>query len=157
MKWIISLLVLQLVVISFQSYRISGLEDRMESISQQTDESPAANPLQPAPAVAKNDQAPIGLDESALRRIVRSELIAFSDSLAATPEDTKPSVDPVENAYRLDAVREELSYHIEQGEISENDMMNLQAEIARLDPDSRTMMLRELVSALNSGDLKGRL
>jgi hypothetical protein len=99
-------------------------------------------------------------DENALRRIVRSELLAFRDSVAAAPENAEnpePSIDPAENAYRLDAVQEELSYHIERGEISELDMTNLQAEIARLDPDSRTMMMRELVSALNSGDLKGRL
>ena len=124
------------------------------------DERPSASPLLPEPAVAETGQAPSGVDESALRRIVRSELLAFRNSVAAAPvnaENTKPSIDPAENAYRLDAVREELSYHVEQGEISEKDMMNLQADIARLDPDSRTMMMRELVSALNSGNLKGQL
>jgi hypothetical protein len=160
MKWIVALVVLQLAVISLQSFWISGLENRVESISRQLDERPAAAPLPAEPAFAETGQAPSGFDENALRRIVRSELLAFRDSVAAAPENAEnpePSIDPAENAYRLDAVQEELSYHIERGEISELDMTNLQAEIARLDPDSRTMMMRELVSALNSGDLKGRL
>lgn len=160
MKWVVTLVVLQLAVIILQSFWIAGLENRVQSISLQMEQRPAALPSQPAPVTAETGQEPSGLDETTLRRIVRSELLQFRnvDAMASEPaEAQEPDIDPAENAYRLASIEEELSYHIKQGEISELDMRNLQAEIARLDPDSRTIMLRELVRALNSGDLKGRL
>ena len=160
MKWIVSLVVIQLVIISLQVYRISNLEERVEAMARPPVERSSTNPLQPAAPTPGLGQVPSTLDEQSLRRIVRSELRALRSSDTASPpgpESPEQLIEPVENAYRLDAVKEELSYHIEQGEISENDMRNLQTEIARLDPDSRTIMLRELVAALNSGDLKGQL
>lgn len=160
MRWIASLIALQLVLISMQFYWIFNLEQRFEAVPEPPVQSAQTDSLQTSEPVARTGQRPAGLDEQTLRRIIRAELSALRQSDAGAPSGTgKPEavIDPVENAYRLKAVREELAYHIEQGEISDQDMRNLKAEIARLDPDSRANMLRELVAALNSGQLKGRL
>jgi len=160
MKWISSLVALQLVVISILVYWVFNIEKRFEAMSKPPVQSRPMNSLHSTEPIAGKGQGPVGLDEQDLRRIIRAELSVLKQPGLGTPpatEEQEALIDPVENAFRLEAIKEELSYHIEQGEISEHDMMNLQAEIARLDPDSRTMMLRELVIALNSGQLKGQL
>ena len=58
---------------------------------------------------------------------------------------------------RRSVVSQQLDYYVSLGRISEAEMAQLQSDIARLDPDARTDMLRRLTQALNSGMLEGRL
>jgi len=99
-------------------------------------------------------------DEGRIRQIIREELRSHLKVTAAPPqasaEFAPEPVSPAEYEYRLQAVMQELDYHIKQGEISDMDMTRFQGEIARLDEDGRRQMLRLLVQALNSGELEGR-
>lgn len=118
---------------------------------------PAGQPL----AATESAAGQAGLDEQRLRQIIREELDLQlrSTATALTPaaEAGQPDpVSPVEYRQRLDAAMQTLDYHLEQGRISEADMANLQAEIARLDEEGRKLMLSLLTQAFNSGELEGR-
>ena len=151
------LLLLQLAVLTGLVYKSIQVDAQLLEISSQLEEQPAVLTVEPAVATAESK---IGLDEQNLRRIIRSEFRALSNALAeAQPEspETVTEIDPVANAMQLDVVKQELAYYIRAGEISDLEMQNLQSEMARLDKESQKNMLGQLVRALNSGELKGRL
>lgn len=157
MKMIMTLLILQLAVLAALVYKNIEVDKRLVEISLQLEAEPTGITVEPSLATAKSD---VGLDEKNLRRIIRSEFMALTDAMAQTPpESPEPltNIDPAENALRLDIVKQELAYYIERGEISDLEMQNFQSEIARLDKESQKKMLGQLIRALNSGDLKGRL
>lgn len=157
MKMIMILLILQLAVLSALVYKDVEIDQRLVEISLQLEAEPTQITVEPSLAVAKSDT---GLDEKNLRRIIRSEFKILTNAMAQTPlESPEPltTIDPVENALQLDIVKQELAYHIKRGEISDLEMQSLQSEIARLDKESQKKMLGQLVRALNSGELKGRL
>ena len=159
MKTIKTLLVLQLAVLAVLAYRIILVDQQLDGMSlQATDASADISPQSSERAVAF-PRGEVALDENKLRRIIRSELRAYTGSLIEDPTENpgqEPEIDPVENATRLEVVKQELFYYIEMGEISDVEMQNLQMEISRLDPESRTMMLRELTRAIGSGKLDGQ-
>ena len=157
MKMIMTLLILQLAVLAALVYKNIEIDKRLAEVSLQLEAEPIGIIVEPPLAAAKSD---VGLDEKNLRRIIRSEFRALTNAMAQTPpESPEPltKIDPAENAFRLDAVKQELAYYIKSGEISDLEMQNFQSEIAMLDKESQKKMLGQLVRALNSGDLKGRL
>ena len=163
-KTILILTLLQLAVLATLVHRIILVEDQLGEITSQTLQSPAKVLTQPVEKSTSAVPEGFGLNEDRLRRIVRSEIRSelnqFADSLLETPSgslEKEAGIDPVENTRRLELVKQELSFFIERGEISDPEMQEFQMEISRLDPDSSTMMIRELVRALNSGELRGRL
>jgi hypothetical protein len=100
------------------------------------------------------------LDEQKLRKIVREELRAQLDELAiSAPRNSNETVIETVSAadyqYRLEEVSQNLDYYLEQGQISDTDMIRLQTEIAQLDAKGRKQMLSLLTQALNSGELDG--
>lgn len=102
-------------------------------------------------------------DDERLRQIIREELTAILHGrAAASPEQAQippdnRTVDPVEQELRRQQVSARLQYHASVGNISAADMQELQLQIAELGEPARTEMLRELVKALNAGQLEGRL
>ena len=98
-----------------------------------------------------------------LRQVIREEL---TDVLAASmAQEAKPAplaarneaVDRAAIERRRQEVEARLQYHASVGTISPSDMQALQADIAQLDEPARTEMLGELIKALNTGRLEGRL
>ena len=102
------------------------------------------------------------VSEDRWRQIVREELVAQLADLHAPERQAAasavlPPADPMEMASRREFVAQQLQYFSSVGNITIAEMQQLQADIARLDPASRTEMLRELTRALNSGRLEGHL
>lgn len=111
-----------------------------------------ASPIAAAPAAA----AP-NLDEARLRAIVREEL-AQSDARA----DPAPTVAPrprdvSADLHRREVIAQQIEAYRATGTITDAQMQELQADIAKLDEASRKQMMSRLLRALNSGDIKGRL
>ncbi len=153
------LLVLQFAVLAVLAYKVMLVDQRLDDMSFRAADPPAGVTPQSQETAVTSSRGDPTLDERALRRIIRSELMAFSDSMKAAMQDDpgqEPEIDPVENANRLEVVKQDLSYYIEQGEISDIEMQQLQYQIAQLDSENRTLMMRELVRALGSGELQGR-
>ncbi len=100
--------------------------------------------------------------EDRLRQIIREELGAQLDGQPRPNKqmDTviaSSSTDKAEIEYQRELVSQQLEYYSSVGSISDTDMQKLQMDIAKLDEASRKEMLRELMRALNSGRLEGRL
>jgi hypothetical protein len=103
-----------------------------------------------------------GLSGGQLRRIIREELNAVSknnDVLSANSasDQEDPVVDYAEMQYRLELIDEKFELLKARGEASSSEIESLINEIARLDPESRTAMMKILNGAINRGEIKGHL
>ena len=125
-------------------------------------ERPAPDPLANPPAAAIAPGAAQIVDEERLRRVIREEL-AQQHNRPASGHDTSaaqsapPRAATAADLQRRDDIAQRIEAYAAMGAISDTQMMELQTDIARLDPASRRQMMSRLVRALNSGDLKGRL
>lgn len=124
---------------------------------------PSPNPMtQDAPTASVQPARPEpsqAVSAGEMRRIVREEVAALLNSMPAQAQPLEePGPEPVSAAeyeQRLDLANQQLEYYIREGEISRSEMADLQANIARLDPESRRHMLNLLSRAISSGDLDG--
>lgn len=112
----------------------------------------AANPL---PA-AISSVAP-GVDEDRLRAVIREEFARLHVAGEATPTVASQPRDASADRQRRELIEQQIDAYSSAGAITDVEMMELQAEIAKLDEPSRRQMMSRLVRALNSGDIKGRL
>ena len=101
-------------------------------------------------------------DEDRIREIIREELaLQLSGSSAAAADSDASTVDDVytgaEYEYRRESVAQTIDYYVSAGRITEIEMADLQQQIAGLSPEDRQEMFRQLVRALNNGELDGRL
>ena len=119
---------------------------------------PAAPEVRPAsPLTSTVSSAPTGVDEVQLRTVIREELARLNvDSGTPTAAASKPR-NPSVDRQRRDAIEQRIDAYSSAGSITDTEMLELQAEIAKLDESSRKQMMSKLVRALNSGDIKGRL
>jgi hypothetical protein len=159
LKTIVFLILLQLTVLAVLVHRVTLVEDQVDEIDVRMRQPPAKVLLQPVEKTISVAPDSFGLDENRLRRIIRSELNQYADSLLEAPSENpekEVAIDPVENSRRLEVAKQEFSSFVERGEISDSEMQKFQLEISQLDSESHTMMIRKLVRALNTGELKGR-
>ncbi|HEX4969793.1 MAG TPA: hypothetical protein VFV69_01990 [Steroidobacteraceae bacterium] len=111
-----------------------------------------ASPIAAAPAaVAPN------LDEARLRAIIREELVQSDARADATPTAAPRPHDMSAQLHRREVIAQQIEAYRATGTITDSQMQELQADIAKLDEASRKQMLSKLLRALNSGDIKGRL
>ena len=126
------------------------------------EEQPAPDALASPPAAAIAPGAAQIVDEERLRRIVREELAQQHNRPASghdmsAAQAAPPRAATAADLQRRDNIAQRIEAYAAMGAISDTQMMELQTDIARLDPASRRQMMSRLVRALNSGDLKGRL
>jgi hypothetical protein len=170
MKILTVLCVLQLAALLGLFFKFNTLENSMHRLaladhalaSSEPRTTPPPRTLGPANArftPAKIEQ---------LRGMVREELAIALQSVAPTEQSAKRlSSAPAqqtgdqhkaaEYAYEREIAQNEIAYFVSRGSISESEMAGLQIQISKLDQAGRKEMLRELVKAMNSGDLEGRL
>lgn len=162
-KILIGLCVAQLALLVLVFVELADIGERTTTAPPAVSGTPAS----PAPAgtvaAGEQDAAIVYPDDEHLRQIIREELTAILQRPAAAPPkqaqfppDSR-TVDPVELELRRQQVSARLQYHASVGNISTADMQELQLQIAELGEPARTEMLRELVKALNAGQLDGRL
>jgi hypothetical protein len=148
-KLLATLVALQCAGIAFLVYRALG-------------DAPA--PATPVPALAAQAAAPASTpDEERLRQVIREELSAQLAAAPAAAGATRVAAAPVapRDADRDRQQRERVASQIEHyrsvGRISDTEMMDLQGEIALLDPASRREMLGKLSRAMNAQEIQGRM
>ena len=156
---------LQIAVIVAVLFKLDTLDQNIAELVR-AQSNLASNELPPSPlamttpAVNQSDTQP---SQEQIRIVIREELSAAL--LTAFPE--QPSIqagrlnsryqDESEHQNQLENVSDQIDYHMRQGAISDQEMSALQIELTTLDQAGRNLMMRKLVRALNSGDLKGRL
>jgi hypothetical protein len=122
-------------------------------------EQPSAAPdVRPAAAIASpvSPAAP-SVDDERLRAIIREELeLAHVESAARPPVTPRPRT-PAADFERRAVIEQQIEAYRATGTITDAQMQELQADIAKLDDASRKQMMSKLLRALNSGDIKGRL
>jgi hypothetical protein len=110
-----------------------------------------------SPAASQVSSAAPSIDEERLRAVIREELAQLDLRRDAPPAVAPPPRDPAVDRQRRDSIEQRIDAYTAAGSITEAQMQELQAEIARLDGPSRTQMMSRLVRALSAGDIKGRL
>jgi hypothetical protein len=110
---------------------------------------------------ATPDGAALFADEERLRNVVREELGRLQG-----PPNTPSSASSVRRAHGRDEpihlqqqqlIAQQIENYRAVGSITDEQMQELQVNIAQLDAESRREMMSRLIRALNSGELKGRL
>lgn len=93
-----------------------------------------------------------------IQAMLRQELALLTAPPAVTviPAVTDPQ-DLIDRELLFDLVDQEVDFYINHGAISNQEMSNLQLEIAKLDPSGKKQAMSRLVKAINSGQLDGRL
>ena len=104
------------------------------------------------------DDAALLADEKRWRAVLREELAQLQAQRPQAPHAAAPpSRDEADDRRRQVLVAQQLEAYKAMGSITDQQMQELQADMAQLDPASRKQMMMQLVRALNSGELKGRL
>ena len=113
---------------------------------------PPANPLASTPS-----SAAASVDEERLRTVIREELARLQvEGAGAPPAVASKPRNPSVDRQRRDAIEQRIDAYSSVGSITDAEMTELQAEIAKLDESGRKQMMSKLIRALNSGDIKGR-
>ena len=151
MRTLITLSVLQTIGIAVLV--VHALREEPHAVS---DVHPARSPAS-APASVEAPR----IDEERLRAILREELAQehnrpVAESLPAAPSPAPYNPSAAELQQR-DLVAQQIEAYRAVGTITDAQMQELQADIAKLDAVSRKQMLSKLTRALNTGDIKGRL
>jgi len=127
------------------------------------------NSAEHAAQVTDNGDVPIGaysmlpaMDEERLRQIIREEVRYLSQDIreARQAEGNAPAIateDPQVLAQQMDYVAQQIEYYKSLGSISSEEMDELQFEVARLGSAGRKQMMSRLVSAMNAGEIRGKL
>lgn len=159
MRTLIALGVIQTSLLLILAFKILNLNDNPPPNS--GTERHAATVGQPETPLALGRGEDSYVDSGTLRAIIREELAAH---FAVVPEagGLNEAIDgetSMELAYRQqrDLVNQQLEYYASVGQITHQQMEELQSQIAKLDKNSRQEMLRKLVRQLNTGAIEGRL
>lgn len=146
MKTLITLSVLQTIGIA--ALLVHALREPTPVAPDMHSASPVASPVSPA--------AP-RVDEERLRAVIREELAQLRVEGAATPAVAPRPRNPSADLQQREVVAQQIEAYRATGAITDAQMQELQAEIAKLDDASRKQMMSKLIRSLNSGDIKGRL
>lgn len=165
MKLISLLVLVQLVLVLVLLMRLESYGDRIDALVQFAVQINDSDPVSSADTQPSQDSpmaGQTGPDNQQLRRIIREELaVALSHyELAAqntTPDQEPPVYDEVEMQYRRQLALEELEALKGQVEVSSGELERLMGDIARLNPEARTELIKILNQALNRGEIKGHL
>ena len=161
MKILTALVVVQLAVLLALFMRVILLENDIAAARNAPQSTPSIESS--APSETDRTITVTGLPNAErIREIIREELaLQLSDLSTAASDSEASAVDSVyagaEYEYRRESVVQSIDYYVSAGRITEIEMADLQQQIASLGPEDRREMFRQLVRALNNGELDGRL
>lgn len=157
MKTLITLSVLQTIGLAVLIIQLFG-NGRQSAPERQAQKAGAATSPQ---SMHAPDGDALFADEKRLRNIVREELARLQ-----VPPNAPSSASPARRAHARDEsthlqqqqlIAQQIETYRAVGSITDEQMQELQFDIAQLDEESRREMMSRLMRALNSGELKGRL
>jgi hypothetical protein len=153
---------MQTVMLFLLFMKIDAFEDRLDVSGKSGVQTKEGAVVTVIPKQGEMVATQTGLDSRQLRQIIREELreIARSDELqvqTSTQEPETPVYDETEMQYRQELVLEEMDLLKQQVDVSSGELESLLGDIARLDPEARSEMLRNLNQAINRGEINGRL
>lgn len=161
MKTLTAIGIIQLAAIFWLYTKIADLDHRLDHAPATVQQPAVSNSAGRAATSDNLADLDTVIDEGRLRQIIREELVAQFENRTLTDSQSARSaaapVNPAEMETWREQISQQLEYYTSVGRISDSEMQQLQMDIAKLDAQGRTEMLRELTRALNSGRLEGRL
>ena len=153
---------IQLIVMVLLYNKMEAIESdvALETIPRQMQMNHSV-PVQVAVPIHSGDTTAY-VPEERIRQIIQEELRAELKHLSRSDQPpvtaiSASSLDAAELEYQRDHVSQQIDYYSSVGIISDLEMQQLQMEIAKLDATNRNEVLSQLIRALNSGRLDGRL
>lgn len=162
MKALLLLSLVQTVCIVFLIFKVVDGGNVADIPAQAAQTAPALENSANLPAQDHSTGAYRFPDESRLRQIIREELefhssiVAGADAQAGSPATSRPR-NEAEDRYQKEYVDQQIAYYKSVGAITNEEMQDLQREIARLNKADQKEVLSKLMRALNSGEIKGQL
>jgi len=149
-------------ILSFIGFaKLDSYEDRMDVLTNSAGQAQDSAPEVVASSQSRPPADPSQLDGQQVRRIVREELLAArinnSPAQNSEPVPADKGYDLVEMQYQKDLLIEELDFLKEQDEVTTMELDRLMGDIARLDPENRTELMKMVNRAMNRGEIKGKL
>lgn len=162
MKFACVLLSVQTALLVLLFIEVGSFDTRLVQSAQPLEQPVSQKPLTMKPPSDSQVVENTGLTSNQVRRIIREELGAMSASWEGTgadplPENDSPVFDDSEMQYRSELVAEQLELLKAQAEVSSGEIDSLLSEIAQLDPERRTAMMKILNGAINRGEIKSHL
>jgi hypothetical protein len=158
MKMLTVIVLVQLLAVAVLLVKVISLDDKLPVPMVEQPVGPSTIEVS---APKKGSQvATVRFPEDRLREIIREELSARLDGVADAQNSSTPAPSPVSEAeyvYRRELVAQKLQYYANVGQITRPEMAALEGQIAGLSEEDRPVMLKELVRALNTGAIDGRL
>ena len=151
MKVLVTLSVLQTLALFVLIVRPDGIEPQSQSHSS------SVAVTSPASSASGDDQRalPASCDEACLRRILREELAQQpGDARISASPQIAPRRDEAKDRARREAVTQQIENYRSIGSMTQQQMRQLEAEIAQLDPASGAQAMRSLVRAINRDEIK---
>ena len=158
MKTLTVLVLAQLAILVLLLVKVVSLDNALSETMAEQPVAPSNSTLSMPESGSHVTSAPI--PEDRLREIIREELVAQLNDVAGAQTDAAPAPSPVDDTefqYRRELVAQRLQYYANVGQITRQEMDELQGQIAALKEGDRQAMLRELVRTLNTGAIEGRL
>ncbi len=172
MKILIGLSIIQTILLAVIGLRIISMDARINTVSDTsldvlstTTQLKNAGQLNNTGMAGSPATTTATLSAADVRWIIKEELAAFGDQQpTATGQTTtqdnstrQRAIENGENLYTLKAdVQQDLDFYIGRGDITQNEMAQLQIKIAKLPPSERGEMLSRLTKSLSSGQIDGR-
>ena len=165
MKTLTVLLLAQLALLVLLLVKVVSLDNALPETMAEQHATIAEQPVAPSNSTLSMPESgshvtSAPFPEDRLREIIREELAAQLKSIAGSQTDAAPAPSPVDDTefqYRRELVAQRLQYYASVGQITRQEMDELQGQIAALKEEDRQAMFRELVGALNTGAIDGRL
>lgn len=161
MKFAYLILLVQALLLGGLYLKLVSLESRLDSVSRPLADAPANNAIEEADEPAAQETQG-GIDTGELRRVIREELRALAPLLAvqqgeAPAQGNDRQYDDADMEYRRTLIIQEMEYLKQEEQVSTADLDRLIGEIALLDPDRRSELMKMLNAAINKGEIRGHL
>ena len=158
MKMLTIIVLVQLLAVALLLVKVFSLDDKLPVPMAEQSVRPSTIAVS-APETG-SQIATVHFPEDRLREIIREELSARLGDVADAQNSSVPAPSPVSEAeyvYRRELVAQKLQYYANVGQVTGPEMIELEGQIAGLSEEDRPVMLKELVRALNTGAIDGRL
>ena len=158
MKMLTIIVLVQLLAVVVLLVKVFSLDDKLPVPMAEQSVRPSTIAVS-APETG-SQIATVHFPEDRLREIIREELSARLGDVADAQNSSVPAPSPVSEAeyvYRRELVAQKLQYYANVGQVTGPEMIELEGQIAGLSEEDRPVMLKELVRALNTGAIDGRL
>ena len=158
MKMLTIIVLVQLLAVAVLLVKVFSLDDKLPVPMAEQSVRPSTIAVS-APETG-SQIATVHFPEDRLREIIREELSARLGDVADAQNSSVPAPSPVSEAeyvYRRELVAQKLQYYANVGQVTGPEMIELEGQIAGLSEEDRPVMLKELIRALNTGAIDGRL